>query len=77
MALDVLVYVGILVFFCTSVLLFEEGESIDDEGAVIDDPAITRAEIVFAVYLIVSHVYQRRVTLKISRDLFMHFEFPS
>ncbi|CAM9687792.1 unnamed protein product [Ectocarpus sp. 8 AP-2014] len=52
MALDVLVYMGMLVFFCTSVLLFGEGESMDDEGAVIADPAITRAEIVFAVYLI-------------------------
>eukprot|EP00752_Nemacystus_decipiens_P016169 g14462.t1 len=52
MVLEFLVYAGMLVFFCTSVLLFEEGESIGDEGVVIDDPAITPAEIVFAVYLV-------------------------
>ncbi|CAM9826259.1 unnamed protein product [Ectocarpus sp. 12 AP-2014] len=52
MALDALIYVGMLVFFCISVLLFEERESIDDEGAVIADAAITRAEFVFAVSLI-------------------------
>eukprot|EP00752_Nemacystus_decipiens_P011383 g10115.t1 len=52
MVLDFLVYAGMLVFFCTSVLLFEEGESIDDEGPIIDDTAITPAEIVFAVYLV-------------------------
>ena len=57
MVLDFLVYVGMLVFFCTFVLLFEDGESIDVEGAIIyEDVAITWAEIVFAVYVLVSRV---------------------
>lgn len=57
MMLDFLVYVGMLVLFCVFVLLFEDGESSNEEGEVIfQDVVITRGEIVFAVYLAVSEV---------------------
>lgn len=62
MVLDFLVYVGMLAFFCKFVLLFEDGESIDEEGAIIyEDVAITWGEIVFAVYVLVSQVHQKEI----------------
>lgn len=59
MALDFLVYVGMLAFFCTFVLLFEEGEAIDEDGEVLyEDVAVTWGEIVFVVYVAVSLIKQ-------------------
>lgn len=55
MVLDFLVYAGMLVFFCVLVLLFEEGEAINEEEAVVyEQAAITWQEIAFAVYTSVS-----------------------
>lgn len=57
MALDFLVYVGMLVFFFSVVLLYEERDAANEEGTVLyEDVAITWGEISFAVYVVVSRV---------------------
>lgn len=55
MLLDLLVYLGMLAFFCYFVLLYDEGEAISEEEMVVrDDTTITWGEIAFAVYVVVS-----------------------